>query len=559
MTASPADRLDAVERTVVALDGTCMLGRALIGGKAWSINRMRALGLRVPPAFATTTQTCADYHRAGRCISVDLWEEIVAGVAEIGRGTDREFGGRVDADGRLWRPLLLSVRSGGAVSMPGMMDTVLDLGMNHDVEAALATETGDPAYAADTHRRFVELYRSVVLDGDESAPVPSDPWEQLSATVSAVFDSWHSERAGAYRNHHGIAHDGGTAVTIQAMVFGNLDDRSGTGVMFSRNPMTGEAPAWGEWLTRGQGEDVVSGRLTPQPLDALSTLLPDVHAEILDNARRLEEDGRDLQDIEFTVESGTLWMLQARPAKRAARAAVRAAVDLAREGVLSPEEALDRVTPDQVRALLRPTLIEGDADAAEGPAARGEAASPGWASGVVVTDPDEAEERAEAGESVILARTTTSPDDFPGMLVSAAVVTELGGSTSHAAVVGREIGVPCVVGCGADTVTTLAGRTVTVDGTRGTVWLGTRSSSVVDEASDPDLAQLWSWLRERLGARVLRHGEPLPDDVDAAQVVSLDGASETIPETVSAALRQGRVVVADNVVPILLTAWHADR
>ncbi|MCW2717317.1 pyruvate, phosphate dikinase [Pseudonocardia sp.] len=500
----------AYDAPVEVLDGTSSASRDAIGGKAWSINRMRALGLPVPPAFAVVTGECARYVDAGRRLRDDLWERVVAGVHHLEGVTGRGFGDTT-------HPLLVSVRSGAATSMPGMMDTVLNLGITDAVEAALAAEASSPEYAADTHRRFRELYTSVV-----GGPVPLDPWEQLRAAICAVFDSWQSPRARTYRRHHGIADAGGTAVTVQAMVFGNLDGTSGTGVLFSRNPMTGEKPAYGEWLARGQGEDVVSGRCTPRPLAELADELPGVHAELLAAADTLERTGRDIQDIEFTVEAGRLWLLQSRVAKRAPAAAVRAAVDMVDAGEISPEEAVARVSADQVRTVLRPEL-DSSGSAEAGPVARGEPACPGLVTGIVVTDPDEAEDRADDGQQVILARATTSPDDLHGMIAAAAVVTEHGGSTSHAAVVSREIGRPCVVGCGPRTVTALAGRTVTVDGSTGQVWLGERRVRDVDEAGVADLARLVEWAAPLAPLRVHRAVDPLPPDAD---VVDLDAAGE---------------------------------
>ncbi|MEV0029877.1 pyruvate, phosphate dikinase [Nocardia sp. NPDC050793] len=477
----PRSALKSTAPTVAELDGTCALSRDRIGGKAWSVDHMRALGLPVPPAFAVTTEGWADF-RARGALSEEIWLQVRSGVAALERGTGRRFG---DPE----RPLLVSVRSGAAVSMPGMMDTVLNLGINDDVERALAAETRNPGYAADTHRRFRSQYREIVL-GDPESAVPRDPWEQLRGAVAAVFRSWDSARAKTYRRSRGVSDDLGTAVTVQAMVFGNLDALSGTGVLFTRNPNTGERVVFGEWLIGGQGEDVVSGRTTPRPLDDLAVTMPDVHEQLLAAADLLERDGRDIQDIEFTVESGRLWLLQSRPAKRSARAAVRAAVAMASEGLIDPATALRRVEAEQVRTVLRPA---SGAETDRPPLARGESACPGLASGVVVTDPDEAETRAAAGEAVVLARPTTSPDDLHGMIAARAIVTELGGATSHAALVSRELGRPCVVGCGPGVVAALAGQVVTVDGGAGAVWLGEIAGKAVDQSVIEDVAQLARW------------------------------------------------------------------
>ncbi|MDE1674210.1 pyruvate, phosphate dikinase [Nocardia gipuzkoensis] len=465
---------------VVELDGACSLPRDRIGGKAWSVNRMRALGLAVPPAFVITIDGWADFAACG-VISEDIWRAVRAGVAALERGTGRTFGSGA-------RPLLVSVRSGAAVSMPGMMDTVLNLGMNEVVARALAAETGNSDYAGDTRERFRTQYRETVL-GDPAGAVPEDPWEQLRAAISAVFRSWDSPRAQTYRRNRGVSGTMGTAVTVQAMVFGNLDENSGTGVLFSRNPNTGERAMFGEWLVGGQGEDVVSGRTTPRPLEELAAALPQVHRQLVAAADLLERDGRDIQDIEFTVESGALWLLQSRPAKRSARASVRAAVAMAEEGLIGTDEALSRVTAEHVRAVLRPATGEYTGT----PLARGESACPGLATGVVVSDPHEAERRAEAGEDVILVRPTTSPDDLHGMIAARGIVTGLGGVTSHAALVSREIGRPCVVGCGPGVVAALVGRLVTVDGGAGTVWPGRVEGRAIDASTLSDAGRLAGW------------------------------------------------------------------
>ncbi|MFI1913566.1 pyruvate, phosphate dikinase [Nocardia sp. NPDC020380] len=523
----------AADVAVVELDGACGLSREKIGGKAWSIDHMRALGLPVPPAFVLTTDAWADYTRRG-VLADEIWAQVLAGIAVIERGTGRRFGSAE-------RPLLVSVRSGAAISMPGMMDTVLNLGMTDAVQQALADETRNPAYANDTRQRFLHQYRETVL-GDPAGAVPADPWEQLRGAIEAVFRSWDSPRAKTYRANRGVSGTLGTAVTVQAMVFGNLDECSGTGVLFSRNPNTGHGPVYGEWLVGGQGEDVVSGRTTPRPLDELAATQPEVHERLIAAAQLLEQDGRDIQDVEFTVESGTLWLLQSRPAKRSARAAVRAAVAMVAEDLISTDEALRRITADQVREVLRPA--SGDTTGHE-PLARGESACPGLASGIVVTDPDEAETRAEAGEDVILVRPTTSPDDLHGMIAARAIVTELGGTTSHAALVSRELGRPCVVGCGPGVVEALTGRTVTVDGGAGLVLPGAVAGKPVEQAVLDDVAQLGQW------AGVT--GEQLADRLESRSAATENSEHEEVsvdaPVTELALLRlvgiKGRVN-ADN-------------
>lgn len=469
------------------IDGQELPGREAIGGKAWSLARMRALGLEVPPAFAIRTEACRAWFETGQRFPLGLEDQIGAGIAWLEQATGRRFGGEP--------PLLVSVRSGAAVSMPGMMDTVLDLGMNADTERALALDSGDAGFAADTHRRFCELYQRIVLK-DSGEPIPASPLEQLRRAVIAVFESSRSRRAKAYRKHHGLPDDLPTAVTIQTMVFGNLDALSGTGVLFTRNPLTGKAQPYGEYLPRAQGEDVVAGTSTPEPLSRLAELLPAVHEQLIAGARRLEREERDMQDVEFTVERGRLYFLQTRSAKRAPAAAIRVAVELVDEGLIEPALALSRITVEQVDAVLRPRLTDAQCRDAE-VLARGEPASPGVASGLVIEDCDEAERRAEAGDAVVLGRPTTSPDDVHGMIASLAVVTDLGGSTSHAAVVGRQLGKPCVVGCGEGTSARLAGRVVTVDGERGAVYAGRLELETPREQDHPYLSRLAAWAGDR--------------------------------------------------------------
>ena len=468
---------------VVLLDGTSGLDAATLGGKAWSVERMRALGMPVPPAFVLTSGVCKRYYDNGRRFPETVADALPAAIAELESATGRLFG-------RGERPLLLSVRSGAAVSMPGMMDTILNLGLNDDVERALAGHTEDAGFARDTRRRFEQQFEHIV-----GTQPPDDVWEQLRQAIDAVFESWSGRRAVEYRRARGISDELGTAVTVQAMVFGNLDDRSGTGVLFTRNPLTGDPAPYGEWLVRGQGEDVVSGRVDARPIEQLALDLPEVHDELMAAATALERDRRDAQDIEYTVESGRLWLLQSRTAKRSPEAAVRHAVQLQREGLISAEDALDRVRPEYVESLVAQHVDFAAAESAV-VIAEGKPACPGIAVGIVVTDVEEAERRAEAGEDVVLTRPTTDPDDVATMAVAVAVLTELGGSTSHAAVVCRELGVPCLVGCGDKTVTELAGRTVTVDATAGVVYLGALPVDAAGERDDPDLSQLLLWTQQ---------------------------------------------------------------
>ncbi len=572
-------------RWILPIDGASLPELGLIGGKAWSIARMSALGLPVPPAFVITTRACAHVLTHGAQPG-ELADELVNAVVWLEQRSGKTFGAGPT-------PLLVSVRSGAPVSMPGMMDTVLNLGINDETEALLAEACGDAAFARDTHRRFLDLFAQIVLKAtvhlDEAqgpaawraeiaratgTEVPQDPMLQLEQAVRAVFESWNGRRARRYRDHHGIAHDLGTAVTVQSMVFGNFDERSGTGVLFSRNPLSGAREPYGEYLARAQGEDVVSGRRTPQDLASLHAAMPEAHAELLRAAQVLEDAAGDAQDIEFTIEGSLLYLLQTRVAKRAPGAAVRMAVEMVDEGRLTPPEALKRVSPEQVRTLLSPRLAEGAAEGARA-LAKGEAASPGVGTGVVVTDPDEAERRAAAGEAVILARATTSPEDVHGMIAARAIVTEQGGSTSHAAVVGRSLGRPCVVGCGAGALAALEGREVTVEGTQGLVFDSVLPVVAPNENDDPALARIAGWARE--GARVkvldLAEGEPGADPLEfddhadtADQLLTRVRPGMTVKGRVFAnddALVRGAiaagasVIVTRPVLPALLLAAHA--
>jgi pyruvate,orthophosphate dikinase len=526
---------------VLILDGSTNPDPVVAGGKAAGIARMVSAGFPVPPAFALPTAVCREFLTTGDGVLDALWADVRLGMSHVEERSGKVFG---SAD----RPLLVSVRSGAARSMPGMMDTILNLGLNQEITAGLARTWG-AEHARDTRQRFEQHFSEVV--GVEDIPV--DPWVQLRLAIAAVFRSWRSSRAVAYRRRYGLDDEVGTAVTVQAMVFGNADERSGTGVLFTRNPSTGKPEPFGEWLTRAQGEDVVSGTREPQSLDALAVLLPEVHAQLIDHARRLEQRNRDVQDIEFTVESGRLWLLQTRSAKRSPRGAVAIAVALGREGLITPEEAVSRVTADQARAVMAPGLDPLEWAAAP-LLARGTPACPGVGAGVVVTDPDEAASRAADGEEVVLARRTTSPHDLHGMLAAAAIVTEIGGATSHAAVVSRELGVPCVVGCGDGAVIGFDGRIVTVSGDIGEVRAGELPVRAPSEHDDEDLRVLTRWAREISPLAAWR-----PDEVPAGTdiVHEVDGSSD---EAVENALRDNvRAVVTDQPLPVLLAAIAARR
>ena len=581
--------MGTIGRWVLPLDGAALPDRALVGSKARGIAVMRHAGLPVPPAFVMTTEACRAYLAGGE-LPEGLPDELYAGIAMLEAETGRRFGAPE-------RPLLLAVRSGAAVSMPGMLDTVLNLGIDAEIEAALARESGDADFARDTHRRFHEMYARIVLragidglqpegtveawraavaESGATGSVPAAPADQLLGAVRAVFESWNGRRARRYRAHHGLSDDAGTAVTLQAMVFGNLGRRSGTGVLFSRNPLSGVPEPYGEYLARAQGEDVVSGQRTPQGLDALASSLPAAHAALTQAARRLEALNRDVQDIEFSVQEGALYLLQTRTATRAPAAAIRVAVDLVNEGTISTGEALARVSAAQVRTLLMPRLADGAAEAAP-LLAGGEGASPGIGIGRVVLEADEAEARGEAGEDVVLVRPTTSPEDVHGMVAARAVVTETGGATSHAAVVSRSLGVPCVVGCGAGVGAALAGREVTVDGTAGQVFDGALPVSAPEETDDPHLCRIADWARAAAPIAVYRAGRGAPEGAldldrtpggeDAERLPALlqgargaSGGALASDAGVAAAVAAGlEFIVVRQTLPALLAACAAER
>ncbi len=437
---------------------------------------MRGNGLPVPPAFCITTEVGARYHADPEATMDAIWADVLNGIRRLEAATARTFG-------RGPRPLLVSVRSGAAVSMPGMMDTLLDLGFNDAVEDAL-TRAATAEFAHDTRQRFSRWYQRIV----GSAP-PEDPYLQLRAAIEAVFASWDSPRAVAYRSHHGLDDRGGTAAVVQAMVFGNINANSGAGVVFSRNPMTGARAEFGEWLPGGQGDDVVSGTLDVEPIAALRARLPAVYDELIAAARALERLAADVQEIEFTVEDGTLWLLQTRAAKRSAQAAVRLALQLHDDGLIDEAETLRRVAPSHVEALLQPSL-QPETRLTATLLAQGLPAGPGIASGRAYTEVDAAIDAADRGEDVILVRNHTSPDDIHGMLVARGIVTETGGATSHAAVVSRELGRPAVVGCGSGVAAALAGKLVTVDGNAGEVRDGDLPLAAWSEDNTPELRKL---------------------------------------------------------------------
>ena len=463
--------------------------KRLIGGKGANLVVMaNELGLPVPPGFTVTTEACREYLDGTWPEGLD--QELRAHMERLGERVDRRFGDPED-------PLLVSVRSGAPVSMPGMMDTILNLGLNDATAAGLARRVGDSDFAADCLRRFRAGYQSVV-GADE---IPDDPWLQLRGAVEAVFRSWNSDRAVAYRQHEGIQDDLGTAVTVQAMVFGNRGLDSGTGVLFTRNPSTGEPVLYGDILFNAQGEDVVAGTHATQPITALDARLPDVAAELRRYADVLERHLADLGDIEFTIEDGRLWLLQVRAGKRSPRAALRMAIDMAEDESfpLSREEAVRRVAT----YLAGPPRVFVRTGASVAPIATGLPASPGVATGGIVTSSDAAESAAAAGQSVILVRTETSPEDVRGMAKAAGVLTTRGGLASHAAVVARGWGIPAVVGAEsvipAEKSVQVSGRTlaigeqITIDGSTGEIYLGELAGNW--EVA-PEAATLLDWASE---------------------------------------------------------------
>jgi pyruvate, orthophosphate dikinase len=455
------------------------LGRELLGGKGAGLAEMTTLGIPVPAGFTVTTQACVEYMRTGKELPAGLGDEIEEHLAHLEETTGKRLGDRRD-------PLLVSVRSGAAVSMPGMMDTILNLGLNDEAVEGLAATTENARFAYDAYRRLLQMYGEVVdgvsaqdfeealtalkdtrqvrqdvdLSEDDLRELvgrfkeiyrdgtgrdfPEEPREQLERAVRAVFDSWETPRAQVYRRANDIPDDLGTAVNVVQMVFGNKGDRSGTGVCFTRDPSTGEPGLWGEFLTNAQGEDVVAGIRTPEPLARMKDALPEAFSELAETTRRLEEHYREMQDIEFTVEEGSLYILQTRAGKRTAPAALRIAVDMVDDGVISREEAVTRIEAAQLDQLLHP-MIDPKADYEV--VAKGLNASPGAATGKIVLDADDAEARGRAGDDVILVRWETTPDDIHGIMQARGILTAQGGMTSHAAVVARGMGKPCVAGC----------------------------------------------------------------------------------------------------------------
>ena len=550
--------------------------KTIVGGKGANLAEMAGIGLPVPPGFTITTEECVRYLAEGGDFSQSLRAEVAAALAHIERSVGKRFGDHGN-------PLLVSVRSGARVSMPGMMDTVLNLGLNHQTVEGLAASSGDERFAWDSYRRFIQMYSDVVLGIDHhlfedaleiakedlgyyadvemqaddwrklvaeyegiveealGQPFPQDPVEQLWGAIRAVFDSWDSDRAKVYRRLNDIPGDWGTAVNVQAMVFGNMGDTSATGVAFTRDPATGEKAYYGEWLVNAQGEDVVAGIRTPQYLTrasreragakplSMEEAMPAAYGELAAVFELLEKHYRDMQDIEFTVERGHLWMLQTRSGKRTAKAALKMAVDMVGEGLIDEETAILRVDPMALDQLLHPTL---DPSAPRDVLAAGLPASPGAASGAIVLDADTAEKRAEMGEAVILVRVETSPEDIHGMHAAKGILTARGGMTSHAAVVARGMGRPCVSGASAVSID-MAGRTlrigsrelregdqITLDGTTGEVMAG--HVPTIEPELVGDFGVLMGWADRHRRMKVRTNAET-PADCRTARQFGAEG------------------------------------
>jgi len=548
----------------------------LLGGKGANLAEMSALGLPVPPGFTITTEACVHYYSNDKTYPAHLEDQVRAGLAKVEAITGKVFGDPAN-------PLLVSVRSGARASMPGMMDTVLNLGLNDATVEGLAKLSGDRRFAFDSYRRFIQMYSNVVLDLDHhmfeeildehkdrldvsidtalsaedweavvadykaaverelDRPFPQDPAAQLWGAVSAVFASWMNERAKFYRRMHDIPESWGTAVNVQSMVFGNMGETSATGVAFTRNPSTGEARLYGEFLINAQGEDVVAGIRTPQSLTkiareemgetalSMEEAMPEVFGQFKSVVERLERHYRDMQDIEFTVEQGVLYMLQTRNGKRTAKAALKIAVDMAADGMITQEEAILRVEPSALDQLLHPTI---DPKAERNVIAQGLPASPGAATGTVVFDSEEAERLGNSGHSVILVRDETSPEDIHGMHAARGIVTARGGMTSHAAVVARGMGRPCVSGAGEIQIdgkagefrcrgrTFKAGDIITIDGSRGEVLAG--AVKMVEPELTGDFATLMAWADKVRRLKVRANAET-PLDAKTARQFGAEG------------------------------------
>lgn len=529
----------------------------LLGGKGANLAEMTQIGLPVPPGFTITTEACNVYYNNGEVFPEEIWEEVWPALAQVEAASGKLFGDKNN-------PLLVSVRSGAKFSMPGMMDTVLNLGLNDDTVEALAVNAQNQRFAWDCYRRFIQMFGDVVLevehynfeqiletakekqgvhyDSELSAeslqwmvseykkkierktgsPFPMDPKEQLKQAVLAVFRSWNNDRANVYRKINNIPHDIGTAVNVQSMVFGNMGSDSGTGVAFTRNPSTGESALYGEYLMNAQGEDVVAGIRTPNPIATLAQENQEIYQQFQEFSKRLESHYRDMQDIEFTIERGKLYMLQTRNGKRTASAAIRVAVDLVHEGLISKEEAVMRIEADQLEHLLHRRM---DTSAKLQVLAKGLPASPGAASGRIVLSAEEAERLGNLGEKVILVRTETTPDDIRGILAAQGILTSRGGMTSHAAVVSRHMGKPAVCGCDAlkidytqgvvviEGVDYPQGTIMSIDGATGRVIKG--EVAMVDPELSEGFKEFLGWADEISRLKVMANADSPTEAINA--------------------------------------------
>jgi len=538
--------------------------RTILGGKGANLAEMTRIGLPVPPGFTITAEACNEYLALDQEFPDGLLEQALAALSNLEEKTGKKFGDKQN-------PLLVSVRSGAAVSMPGMMDTILNLGLNDESVQGLAALSGDDRFAYDCYRRFIQMFSNVVLEiehvnfeeivekykrklglifdyeipaselkeiikeyeafveQDKGLQFPQDVNEQLIMAIKAVFNSWKNQRAIVYRRINKIPDDLGTAVNIQCMAFGNLGDDCGTGVAFTRSPSTGAPELYGEFLVNAQGEDVVAGIRTPLPISKLQESLPSVYQQFVDTCTNLETHYRDMQDIEFTVEKGVLYMLQTRTGKRTTKAAVKIAVDMVNEGLITKEEALLRIDPEQIDQLLHRQI---DNTVQLNPIAQGLPASPGAASGKVILNADLAEKVGEAGERVVLVRNETAPDDIHGIVYSQGVLTARGGMTSHAAVVARGMGKPCVCGCETIKIDTEAklftvngvivkeGDVITLDGSTGKVMLG--EVPMIEPTLSDDFETLLSWAND-IKRLAVRANADTPGDAVKAREFGAEG------------------------------------
>ena len=545
--------------------------KSLLGGKGSGLAEMTRIGLPVPPGMTITTEVCRQYYKVGNQFPAGLTDQMKAGLAAIEQKTNKKFGDATN-------PLLLSVRSGAIFSMPGMMDTILNLGLNDVTVEGMATATANRRFAFDAYRRFIQMFGDVVLEihkhdfeelltkckerqgvkfdqeltaealselvaaykklvVDRSGrPFPQDPMEQLFMSVEAVFRSWNNERAIVYRNLNRISHDLGTAVNVQAMVFGNMGDDCGTGVAFTRNPSTGEKALYGEFLTNAQGEDVVAGIRTPRPISELKDQMPEMYKQFVKAADTLEHHYKDMQDIEFTIERGRLYMLQTRNGKRTGQAAVQVAYDLVQENILTPAEAIMKVEPAHIEQLMHRRI---DPSAKLDVIAKGLPASPGAASGAVVFDANSAAKKAAEGVKTLLVRMETTPEDIHGMVAAQGILTSRGGMTSHAAVVARGMGKPCVCGCDALRIdyekqtATVAGHVInagdilSIDGTTGRVILG--AVPVIDALFSKEYDQILKWA-DSLSRMKVRANADTPEDATRAREFGAQGIGLTRTE-----------------------------